>query len=127
LNKYNKAQATADGLQAHADALAGRHSAGLPGVTQADVTTAKVAGQTAALKAQALSNQYLALTQQGAPAPQLDVLVNPTAPTSTNRTKNIEKYGVVGAIAGLVIGIALAALAASAGNFRARRRTRTAV
>jgi capsular polysaccharide biosynthesis protein len=123
LSQYHKLQSSADDLQAKSQKLAGRLSVNTPGVTQAQVTRAKVAGQVAALHAQALSNQYLALVQNGS-APQLDVLVDPTAPTSTNRTSNIEKYAVLGAIAGLVIGIALAGLAGSVGNVRRRRVSR---
>jgi capsular polysaccharide biosynthesis protein len=124
LSQYHKLQSSADDMQAKAQKLAGRLSVNTRGVTQAQVTRAKVAGQVAALHAQALSNQYLTLQQNGS-APQLDVLVDPTAPTSTNRTSNIEKYGVIGAVAGLVIGIALAGLAGSVGNLRRRRVSRT--
>jgi uncharacterized protein involved in exopolysaccharide biosynthesis len=121
LSKYNKLQTQADELNAKAEQLAGRLQVNTLGVTQAQVTNAKVAAQTASLQAQALSNQYLTLAQNGA-APSLDVLIDPTSPTSTNRTSNLEKYGVVGAVAGLVIGIALAGLVGSLGNVRARRR-----
>lgn len=118
LEQYQQAQATADELQSLAGRLQGRYVAGVDGVTRAQVTRAKVAGQTAALKAQALSNQYLSLSTSGV-APVLDVLVNPTSATSTNRTSNIEKYAVIGAAGGLVIGLALAGLA---GALAARRR-----
>jgi capsular polysaccharide biosynthesis protein len=121
LNRYHRLQTQADSLQATADKLQGKLQINTPGVSQAQVTNAKVAAQTLSLRAQALSNQYLNLAQNGA-APSLDVLIDPTSPTSSDRTSNREKYGVVGAVAGLVIGIALAGLVGSIGNFRMRRR-----
>jgi capsular polysaccharide biosynthesis protein len=78
-------------------------------VTQAQVIQAQVGAAAASLQAEALGNQYLSLAQNGT-APTLDVLINPTATTASNRTSNIEKYGVIGAVGGLIIGIALAAL-----------------
>jgi hypothetical protein len=124
LNRYHRLQTQADRLQAKADKLQGKLQINTPGVTQAQVTNAKVAAQTVSLQAQALSNTYLNLAQNGA-APSLDVLIDPTSPTSSDRTSNREKYGVVGAIAGLLIGIALAGLVGSlGGNIRMRRRRR---
>ena len=90
-----------------------------PGVSQAQITAAKVAEQTAALQAQSLSNQYLSLSENGV-APTLDVLIAPTGSTSTNRTTNMEKYGIVGAVGGLVIGVAFAALAGAVDTRRRR-------
>ena len=78
-------------------------------VSQAQVTQAQVAAAAASLQAEALGNQYLSLAQNGS-APTLDVLISPTATTASNRTSNIEKYAVIGAVGGLIIGIALAAL-----------------
>jgi hypothetical protein len=121
LNRYHRLQTRADALQATADKLQGQLQVNTLGVTQAQVTKAKVAAQTISLQAQALSNQYLNLAQNGA-APSLDVLIDPTSPTTSDRTSNREKYGVVGAVAGLVIGVALAGLVASIGTFRMRRR-----
>ena len=83
-------------------------------VTQAQVTKAKVAAAAASLQAEALGNQYLSLAQSGT-APTLDVLINPTGTTTSNRTSNIEKYAVIGVVGGLVIGIALAWLVSSVG------------
>ena len=62
----------------------------------------------------------LSLAQNGS-APTLDVLISPTATTASNRTSNIEKYAVIGAVGGLIIGIALAALVS---NVRVRPRIR---
>jgi hypothetical protein len=84
-------------------------------VTQAQVTQAQVGAAAASLQAEALGNQYLSLAQNGT-APTLDVLIDPTATTTSNRTSNIERYAVVGAVGGLIIGIALAALVSRVGT-----------
>jgi capsular polysaccharide biosynthesis protein len=130
LNQYRAAQAQALQLQHKAGTLQGELNATTGGLTttgpqptQAEVTAAKVAAQTASLKAQALSQQYLNLSQ--GVAPTLQVLVSPTGATSTNRKTNMEKYGIVGAVAGLVIGIAFAGL--TEGVAAGRRRRRVAV
>src|SRR5450755_4311857 len=122
LAKYKSATLLADQLSATSDALQGKFKAqqagftqtlvnGVPTtqkpVTQAQVTQAKVASATASLQAEALGNQYLSLATNGT-APTLDVLITPTATTTSNRTTNIEKYAVVGLVAGLAVGIALA-------------------
>jgi capsular polysaccharide biosynthesis protein len=127
LARYQAAQHQAFILQRKAGNLQGKLNAGSsatgPKVSQAQVANAKVAAQTAQLKAQSLSQQYLNLSQ--GVAPSLDVLVSPTGATSTNRTTNMEKYGIIGAVAGLVIGIAFAGLtegvAVAAGRRRRRR------
>jgi hypothetical protein len=133
LSSYRKAQSKAFGLQAKLRKLEA-HAAPLnPSTTtvtsttpntntvgQTRITAAKVAAQTAQLQAQALSGQYLNLAQSGV-APTLDVLVAPTGETTTNRTTNMEKFGIVGAVGGLVIGLAFAALAGAVDLRRARR------
>ena len=83
-------------------------------VPQTQITAAKVAAQTAQLQAQALSGQYLNLAQGGV-APT-DVLIAPTGETTTNRTTNMEKFGIVGAVGGLVIGLAFAGARRSGGR-----------
>jgi capsular polysaccharide biosynthesis protein len=119
LNKYRNAQELADGLQQTSNRLSGLLAAHLGGVSQAQVTRARVASQIAALQAQALSGQYLSLASS-AVAPVLSVLISPNGSTTVNRTSNIEKYGVVGGIGGFVIGIALAGLVGSVGDRRRR-------
>ncbi len=93
LSRYVKAQATADRLHAKAGKLQGELSAGLGGVTQAEITKSQVAAQTADLQAQAYGNAYTTLLQNGA-APVLDVL-DPAMSATSNRTSNIEKYAVL--------------------------------
>ncbi|MGH2870784.1 MAG: hypothetical protein ACRDNK_24845 [Solirubrobacteraceae bacterium] len=139
LGKYEAAQSTADQLQAKAQRLTGRlasataaasssvaSTSASTSVTQSQVTKAKVAAQSASLQAQALSNQYLNLAGS-AVAPTLSVLNTPTGTATSNRTQNIEKYGIIGAAAGLVIGIAFAALVARIENWRGLRRRRALV
>jgi uncharacterized protein involved in exopolysaccharide biosynthesis len=111
LAKYQLAQALAYQLQHRYGQLRGR-AANLSATnppSQNQINALRVQAQVAALKAQSLSSQYLSLTQNGV-APTLDVLVSPTAATSNNRLGNTEKFGLIGALGGLVIGIAFAAL-----------------
>lgn len=76
---------------------------------QAKINAAKVAAQMAQLQVQSLTGQYVNLSTNGV-APVLDVLVPPSGVTTDNRTTNLEKYGVIGLVGGLIIGIALAGL-----------------
>lgn len=122
LSKYESKLTRANLLQVASSKLKRRLDAQVPGVTQAQVTRAQVASQVAQLQAQTLASAYQSLGQNGS-APQLDVLINPTGTTSNNRTANIEKYGIVGAVAGIVLGLALVALL---GTLEARRRVRRA-
>jgi capsular polysaccharide biosynthesis protein len=121
ISQYEAAQSKADRLALTAGKLQAQLQLHRPGVTASKVTAAKVAGQVAALKAQSLSGAYLNLGTNGS-APSLDVLQSPTSASSSNRTTNIEKYGVVGLVAGLAIGIAFAVLlGAMQATPRARR------
>lgn len=134
LAKYQAAQSRADQLQAKAQRLSGRLTStsatsvatSSASVSQSEVTRAKVAAQSAALEAQALSNQYLNLAGS-AVAPTLSVLNTPMGAATSNRTQNIEKYAIIGGAAGLVIGIAFAALVARIENWRGLRRRRVLV
>lgn len=117
LGQYVSAQSRADTLNSKAGSLQGRLSAGVGHVTHAQVTRAKVAGQVAQLQANAYGSAYQSLLQNG-PAPSLEVLSTAMTATS-NRNSNVEKYGIVGLAAGVVVGVSLAGLA---GGIEARRR-----
>ena len=120
LAKYQSAQNTANQLELKASTLKARLNLNTPGVTKAKVADAKLAAQVATLKAQSLSGAYLNLSQNGS-APSLDVLNDPTSASTTNRKTNIEKYAVIGVVAGLVIGIAFAGLVGAIQNRRRNR------
>jgi hypothetical protein len=109
ISQYQAAETKSDRLALTAGNLQARLRLHRHGVTASQVTAAKVASQVAALKAQSLSGAYLNLGTNGS-APSLDVLQSPTSATSSNRKTNIEKYGIVGLVAGLAIGIAFAVL-----------------
>jgi Chain length determinant protein len=115
LAKYQVAQRQVIALQHRVSRLQNRLN-----VNQSQLAAAKLAEQTASLKAQGLSSQYLGLSQSGV-APTLAVLVSPTGATATNRITNVEKFGIIGAVAGLVIGIAFAGMAEALGAGRRRR------
>lgn len=124
LTKYQTAQRQYYTLQHKVSTLLGKQAKaqalGLSSpVKQSDLTNAKVAAQTAQLKANALGSQYQNLSSSGV-APTLSVLVSPTGAVSTNRTTNMEKYGVIGAVAGVVIGLAFAGLGEAIGPRRRR-------
>ncbi len=120
LARYESAQSRADSLHSKSASLAGKLASGVAGVSQAEVTKAQVASQVAALQAQAAANAYATLSENGV-APVLDVF-NPATSATSNRTSNIEKYAIVGVVAGLVLGLALAALVGGLEDRRAIRR-----
>lgn len=120
LGKYIAAQSRADRLASKAGSLQGQFRFRSNGVTSAQVTRAKVASQVAQLQANSYSAAYQSLLQNS-PAPSLQVLNTATTATS-DRKSNVEKYGVVGLAAGVVLGVSLAALAGGLDAQRRRRR-----
>jgi hypothetical protein len=123
IRKYQAAEQKANTLQQASQRLSGRYAGHVPGVSKAAVVNARTASEVALLQAQALSSEYLNLASSGT-APALDVLTSPTVASTTNRTSNVEKYGVIGAIGGLVIGISLAGLVGALGERRLRSAVR---
>jgi len=119
LTHYISTQTKADADHAKAASLAAKLASGVSQVTQAQVTRAQVAAQVATLQAQAAADAYSTLVQNGV-APVLDVF-QPATGASSNRKTNIEKYAVVGVVAGLVLGVCLAAFV---GGLEARRERR---
>jgi hypothetical protein len=117
LNRYRAAEQEADRLSALSGKLDGQNRA-LPGSVSAKRRQdAHLASQVAQLKANALAAQYSngsTVTRTGA---TIQVL-NPAAAATSDRRTIAERYGVIGAAAGLVLGAALALLVA---NLRRRR------
>jgi capsular polysaccharide biosynthesis protein len=117
LNRYRNAEREADRLSALSGKLDGQNRA-LPGsVSATRRQEAHLAAQVAQLKANALSAQYSAGSTTSRTGASIQVLNPATAATSDRRT-TAERYGVIGAAAGLVLGAALALLVA---NLRRRR------
>jgi hypothetical protein len=100
--------------------LIGLSKSGTQAVSQQRLRNARLAAQVANLQAQAASNQYnaSATVPRGA---TLDVL-NPATGATSDRNAIAERYGLIGALGGLVIGIVLVTLF---GRLRERARRRT--
>jgi capsular polysaccharide biosynthesis protein len=120
LAQYVSAQTRADNLRSKSASLAAKRTSGVSDVTQSQVTKAQVQSQVATLQAQAAGNAYSTLMQNGV-SPVLDVFDTATYATN-NRTSNIEKYAIVGLAAGIVLGVALAALVGGLEAWRDDRR-----
>ena len=100
LNEFRRAQGRADRLSSHSGALQARHA---PGAAQA-----KLAAQVAQIQAQALATQYTTANAMSKGA-IIDVL-NPATSATSNRSSITERYALIGATAGVVMGAALALL-----------------
>ena len=118
LARFRQVQAQADRLSAVSAHLKGANAGGAS-ISPHRLQQAQVNAQVAQLQAQALANQYSSPSTQGQ-GQVLDVL-NPARSASSDRASITERYGLVGLAAGLVLGAALAFLAAA---IRARRLTR---
>lgn len=112
LTQYRRQQQLADQLTSASGKLQGRNAAGVgPPVSPSRLLGAKVSAQVAQLAAQALANQYTtaATASRGA----IIEVLNPATTATSNRRSITERYGLIGAAAGIVIGAALALLVAS--------------
>jgi capsular polysaccharide biosynthesis protein len=119
LNRYRNAERDADRLSALSGKLDGQNRVNPGSVSSARRQAAHLDAQVAQLKANALSAQYTqggTTTKTGA---SVQVLNPASAATTTSDRHSIaERYGVIGAAAGIVLGAALALLVA---NLRRRR------
>jgi hypothetical protein len=116
LNRYRNAEGKADQLSGISGRLSGQNSV-LPGsVSQARLRQAKLAAQVAQLQANALAAQYAGGSTMSRGA--IIQVLNPATSASSDRRSITERYGIIGAAAGIVLGAALALLVA---NLRRRR------
>jgi capsular polysaccharide biosynthesis protein len=116
LTRYRNAQREADRLSGISGKLIGQNNVTPGSVSQKRRQEAKVAAQVAQLQANTLAQQYTngSTISRGA---TIQVL-NPAASATTNRQSITERYGVIGAAAGLVLGAILALFVA---NLRRRK------
>jgi hypothetical protein len=116
LSRYRSAQREADRLSGISGNLIGQNNVNPGSVSLTRRQEAKVAAQVAQLQANSLAQQYTngSTMSRGA---TIQVL-NPAASASSDRRSITERYGVIGAAAGLVLGAALALLVA---NLRRRK------
>ena len=118
LQRYRSLQAQANQLAAMSGKLHGQNSSGAKTIPASQLMAAQLAAQTAELRAQAASERYTQSANQGV-STNLAVL-NLARSATSDRASVTERYGIVGLIAGIVIGIALAFIVARL-RFRAVR------
>jgi hypothetical protein len=117
LNRYRAATREADRLSAISGKLDGKNRVN-PGSVSAKLRQeAKVAAQVAQLQANALAAQYSNGSTTSRTGAAIQVL-NPASAAASDRRTIAERYGVIGAAAGIVLGAALALMVA---NLRRRR------
>ncbi|HTX09595.1 MAG TPA: hypothetical protein VME22_13335 [Solirubrobacteraceae bacterium] len=116
LNSYRAAERQADRLSGISGHLQGENNVQPGSVSQAHLQAAKLNAQIALLRANALATQYTngSTMSRGA----IIQVLNPATSASSNRRSITERYGIIGAAAGVVLGAALALLVA---NLRRRR------
>jgi len=91
------------------------------GAAASAISRAQLALQTSRVRLQGLSTQYQAQSQEVLSTAGIEVLDRPTRAVS-NHSKTIKQYGAAGAVAGLLLGVALA-LGLERWMTRRRRRT----
>lgn len=119
LSQYRNAERKADQLSSASGRLEGKNKVNPGSVSAKRRSEARVAAQVAQLQASALAQQFTngsTTTRTGA---MIQVL-NPAAAAASDRNAITERYGVIGAAAGLLLGAALALLVA---NLRRKRWT----
>jgi capsular polysaccharide biosynthesis protein len=116
LARYQAAERKADRLSAISGSLAGENSVSPGSVSSSRRAAAKLAAQVAQLQANSLAGQYTSGSTMSRGA--IIQVLNPATSASSDRRSITERYGVIGAAAGIVLGAALALLVA---NLRRRR------
>ena len=116
LTRYRNAERTADQLSSESGRLDGKNSVNPGSVSGERRREAKVAAQVAQLQANALAQQFTngSTSSRGA----IIQVLNPAAAATSDRNSITERYGVIGAAAGLLLGAALVLLVA---NLRRKR------
>jgi capsular polysaccharide biosynthesis protein len=116
LNRFRQAERQADDLSSVSGRLSGQNTVSPGSVSAKRLRDAKVAAQVAQLQANALGAQYSSSSTMSRGA--IIQVLNPASSASSDRRSIAERYGVIGAAAGIVLGAALALLVA---NLRRRR------
>jgi capsular polysaccharide biosynthesis protein len=118
LSRYTKMERRADTLEIKAASLKNRRAANPSRVSAAAVHTAALEAQVAVLEANAQSSKYTSayIASSGT---NLQIL-NPASSALSDRKTYLERYVIVGLVAGLVVGVALAYLLALARPWRRR-------
>jgi capsular polysaccharide biosynthesis protein len=117
LTRYRDAERTADQLSAESGRLDGQNRVNPGSVSGTRRREAKVAAQVAQLRASALAQQFTDGSTTSRTGAMIQVL-NPAVAATSDRQSITERYGIIGAAAGLVLGAVLALLVA---NLRRRK------
>ena len=121
LAQYTRLQKRADTLDLMASQLKAQRQTNPAVVTAASVDAAELSAQVATLQAQAQSERYTSAYNLSTDT-NLEIL-NPARGASSDRKTYLERYGIVGLVAGLVTGVMFAFLVALV---RQRSRSRSA-
>ena len=117
LNRYGDAEREADRLSSISGKLDGQNLVSPGSVSSRRRQAAHLAAQVAQLKANALAAQYSNASTTSRTGASIQIL-NPASSATSDRRSIAERYGVIGAAAGIVLGAALALMVA---NLRRRR------